>query len=170
MANQDWENDLDNNIAHVAKELVRGRINFLFGAGMSMQSGGIPGGELAFELIRRAFYQQHDKDALPCGLEMQIRQVAERYPLEAIASGAEAMFPFQETELSGMLEQVVFDDKEPQEHQGHTDMAALVQRLGSPKLLFTTNWDTLIEKALGEIATTITNRNFLKKDLVLCYS
>jgi len=165
MEKKDLEIDIDNNIAHIAKELIRGRVNFLFGAGMSIQSGGIPGTELAFKLITRSFYQQFSEDELPKDIEEQIRNAAGLYPLEAIAAGVEEHIPFQETELTSMLKQVVFCGKDPQIHQGHKDMAVLVERLNSPRLLFTTNWDNLIEMALGRIAVTVTNMNFMNIDL-----
>lgn len=111
---QDWEKDIDNNISHIAGELVRGRINFLFGAGMSIQSGGIPAKKLAFELILRSLYKfETDKERFNKELEKQIHDVASRYPLEAISSGIGKEFPFQTTDLTNILKQVVFAGNEP---------------------------------------------------------
>jgi hypothetical protein len=160
MSVQDWESKVDNDIGHIAEELARGRINFLFGAGMSIQSGSIPGAELAFKLILEGFFKSKSEDNLEDDLEKQIRSVASKYPLEAIASGVEPELPFQETQLSTILKQVVFKGKNPELHDGHKHMAAIMQRLGTVRLLFTTNWDTLLEEALGNSAVTITNKKF----------
>jgi hypothetical protein len=64
MSNQDWQDKVDNDIGHIAEELAQGRINFLFGAGMSIQSGSIPGAELAFQLILEGFFKHKNKDNL----------------------------------------------------------------------------------------------------------
>lgn len=86
--------------------------------------------------------------------------MASKYPLEAIASVAESEITFQETQLCNILKEVVFKGEKPELHDGHKHMATIMQRLGTVRLLFTTNWDTLLEEALGNIAVTITNKEF----------
>lgn len=50
---------------------------------------------------------------------------------------------------------IVFGGREPQCHNGHRQVASIVNRLGNIKLLFTTNWDSLLEKAFGDSAAPI---------------
>jgi len=160
MVLEDWPRAIDNNISQIAEELQHGRIGFLFGAGMSIKSGGIPGQKLAFELILRGLYRHEaDKDKLDETLKGKIDAAASRHPLEAIASGIEREFTFKGSDLTDILKKVVFEGKEPQPHEGHTYLASILSRLNHPKLLFTTNWDMLIEDAIGNRAVSITNNS-----------
>ncbi|MCJ7777659.1 MAG: SIR2 family protein [Sedimentisphaerales bacterium] len=165
MVLEDWPRAIDNNISQIAEELQHGRIGFLFGAGMSIQKKDIPsktedmpGHRLAFELILRGLYRHEaDKDKIDETLKKQIEDAAGRYPLEVIASGIESELPFRGSDLTQILKQAVFEGKEPQPHEGHTHLASIMSRLNIPRLLFTTNWDTLIEDALGDRSVTIIN-------------
>lgn len=170
MVPKDWEREVDNSVAHIAGELAHRRIGFLFGAGMSIQSGGISGRQVAFELILRSLYKHEaDKEEVDQAVKQNIDAVASKYPLEAIASGIQSEFPFQGTELNSILKEVVFRGEAPELHAGHTDLASIMALLNTPRLLFTTNWDTLIEDALEDRAVTITHNNFrsIFKDDVL---
>src|SRR5215217_5836517 len=89
----DWKVDWDNAIAQIAAQLLRGRAGFLFGAGMSIPSGGIPASKLAFQLIVKSLYQ-HEHGLLEPALEDQIKNVAQKFPLEAVAQGAVPSLPF----------------------------------------------------------------------------
>src|SRR5687767_11158087 len=110
----DWLEERDEQIAHIAEQLTRGRIGFLFGAGMSKPSGGLPGNELSYELVRQGFYK---KKTLPLDkeFELQLREVAGKFPLEAIAEGIVDRLPFQESELEEILEKTVFRDEHGKE-------------------------------------------------------
>jgi len=164
---QDWVSARDEQIAQIAGQLVRGRVCFLFGAGMSQPSKGLSGSELAFELLRRGLFKKYRLPLDP-DFERQLREVASRFPLEAIAEGVMHRLPFQESELEEILKTVVFrdaDQQKPARHVGHDLLAAIVARFG-PRTLFTTNWDLLLEEALGESGITITESNLRGIDRV----
>lgn len=125
---------------------------------MSIEGGGIPGQELAFQLILHSLYKHEaDKSKLDEALKQKIYAAARRHPLEAIASGIVPELPFRNSDLADILRSVVFADKKPEPREAHTHLASIMSRLNIPRLLFTTNWDTLIEDVLGDRAVTITN-------------
>jgi hypothetical protein len=150
----DWEEKIDNDLFQIAKELLRGRIGFLFGAGMSIPSGGLPGTALAKELLVQGLFPAQARKPDP-DLAQRLDGAAGRYPLEAIAAGVVRRLPFQEQGLVRLLNETVFGGKEPACHNGHRQVASIVNRLGNIRLLFTTNWDSLLEKAFGESAAPI---------------
>jgi hypothetical protein len=171
MKQQDWEYKVDNHISHIAENLILGRIGFLFGAGFSIPSGGIPGEELAYQLLLKGpFKYIDDKDPSTSNeyteeelKELEnIREVAQKYPLESLASGIVPNFPCHQVSLTNILKDVVFNGKEPECHNGHTHMSAIMNRIGLVRMLFTTNWDNLLELALGENSVPITNNNFME--------
>jgi len=175
MTKQDWEQKVDNHISHIVDNLILGRIGFLFGAGFSIPSGGIPGKELAYELLLKGpFKNIDDYDQSTSNeyteeeieeIKKNIKKAAEKYPLESLASGILKNFPFQHVSLTKLLKDVVFDEKKPQIHNGHNHMGAIINRIGLARMLFTTNWDNLLELALGDSSESITNSNFMDKDL-----
>ncbi len=159
---QDWETNRDTSISHIAKLLLAKRLGFLFGAGMSVGSGGIGGSELAFQLIWKSLYNQlhsplaKDEEAL-------LRATASKFPIEAIAAGALPALPFLTNDLEQLLRETVFQGKEPKAHAGHTALGALTTKL-KPRNLYTTNWDELLTAALGKSGTTITESSLRKLD------
>ena len=165
----DWIDveELENQIAHIAELLIQGRIGFLFGSGMSIPSGGIGGRELAFRLILKALYK-HLHDPLEPSFEEDLKDVAQKYPLEAIAEGIVPDLPWQEIGLVELLKKGIFGDDGPKLHDGHKSLAVLVKRFNL-KMLFTTNWDELLKEALGRSAEIITNENkkYLELDQIV---
>jgi hypothetical protein len=152
---EDWQRNIDKHIRQIAKEMLRGRIGFLFGAGMSIPSGGLPGSTLALELVKAG----HFSEPLDPSEEQQMQDAASRYPLEAIAAGVAPNLTFQEAGLVELLKKTAFGGKDPDIHPGHKDLAAILKRIGSVRMLFTTNWDLLLKKAIGESAEVITPTN-----------
>lgn len=162
----DWEEAIEDDLCKIASELVRGRIGFLFGSGMSIPGGGISGPQLAEELIVRGHFPRARR-ADDQHME-QVSEAANRYPLEAIASGVATELTFQDEGLRQLLKHVTFGGKDPETHDGHTQLATIVNRLGSLSMLFTTNWDGLLEQALGASAETISkDRQITTLDEVL---
>ena len=160
------DDDLQNNIAQITQELIEGRIGFLFGAGMSIPSGGIGGEELAYQLVWKALYRhEHEPNEI---FKEQLRAISKKYPLEAIAQGVVRKLPRENEQLIEILKQVVFEGKDPELHDGHKVMASLVNtRSLNLKMLFTTNWDNLLKDALGNNAEIITENNFTTLDKVV---
>lgn len=158
----DWNSDWDNDIAHIADQLLSNRAGFLFGAGMSIPSGGIPATELAFELVLGSLYKHASKPLNP-STEESLRKVAQKFPLEAVAQGAVASLPFSDDELEQLLRTVTFKGETPEIHSGHRLLASIVAKVRL-RLLFTTNWDNLLKDALGDSGAVITEQKFRDLD------
>ena len=154
----DWSRAIDSNIARIAEQLVTGRIGFLFGSGMSKLSGGISGEELASQLIEKGLFPEKDTSSDPV-FKAQVKRAASRYPLEAIAAGVLPNQTFQATGLTEILKQVTFPNESPVKHEGHVKLATMIEKLHTVRTIFTTNWDSLLEEAIGENAIEITPKN-----------
>ena len=138
---------IQNNIARIAKELLLGRIGFLFGSGMSIPSGGINGKDLAYRLVKDGLFPGIAGNVT---LESRLREVAGKYPLKAVASGVQINQTFQGAGLTRMLREVTFPNGPPEQHDGHRELAKMLARTRSIRMLFTTNWDSLLEEAIGQ--------------------
>lgn len=148
--------DVRNNIAHIASEIIRGNIGFLCGAGMSMgQSGGISGSELAFQLIKAAFFPTETEIKKNTDLYKQIQAVVGKYPLEAVAEACVEILPQKFTGVMQLIKSKILPvNAKP--HDGHKALAALSKAYNIQKI-FTTNYDSLIEKEFSEGAEQIFN-------------
>jgi len=151
----DLSNEISNNIVRIARELVNGRIGFLFGSGMSIPSGGIDGQQLAYQLIKKGYFPARD-DSTDSEFQEQLKRASSAYPLEAIAAGVAQKQTFQKTGLREILEEVTFPNKKPSKHKGHEKLATIIERLHTVRMLFTTNWDLLLEDSIGVNAIKIT--------------
>jgi hypothetical protein len=163
-AMHDWQVERDRSIIEIAKHLIKGRIGFLIGAGMSIPAGGLPGSELAFQLLCKAFFTKYQDDGTDAQkkLGVEIRRISNFFPLEAIAQGVIQKLTFRDTELEEILKNTVFAGKKPEIQQpGHRDLADLIAKLRL-ETIYTTNWDTLIEDALGQKCATITEKSLRK--------
>lgn len=160
----DWMEQRDNDIAQIATQLVTGRLGFLIGAGMSVPSGGIPGMALAKELLWRSLFA-HKHAPLEPDFEKQLGSVSSKYPLEAIAEACSKVLAFGEHELQLLLQEVVFPGGSHR-HAGHTALAVIVNRF-AVRTIYTTNWDTLLEDAIGTgVAQPITESDLRRLDKV----
>lgn len=155
---------IQDTIAKIADQVGKGRVGFLFGAGMSIPSGGLAGQTLAQQLVRKAFLA-HIRDELPPALNDAVRDIVAKYPMEAIADGAWPNLPYRTEELEDFLKGAVFPQP-PTINQGHLHLAQLAQRYNL-RLLFTTNWDGLLEEALGTNAVPVTENSLHKLDRAL---
>lgn len=148
------DQELSNNISQIADQLFYGRIGFLFGAGMSKLSGGIQGDDLAFKLIWQGLFK-HRHPPLDEKFEKELHSLAGKYPLEAIAEGVKDKFPYNSIDLVNLLKREVFGDEVPDINEGHKELSSIVKRFNI-NMLFTTNWDDLLERAIGDRAEPIT--------------
>jgi hypothetical protein len=154
----------DNEIAQIATQLVKGRLGLLIGAGMSVPSAGIPGSALSKKLVWKALFK-HKHVPLDPAFEEQLVSVSSKYPLEAIAEACSQVFAYGEHELQALLENVVFPDGSHR-HAGHTALASIVNRYAL-RTIYTTNWDTLLEDAIGTgVAESITESDLRRLDEV----
>jgi hypothetical protein len=145
---------VENNIARIAEQLLQGRMGFLFGSGMSIPSGSINGKELGYQLVKRGLFPAADAT-----FEGKLRLAGSKYPLEAIAAGVVPSQTFQETGLIDILKEVTFPNGRPTIHDGHIKLASMIEKLRTVRILFTTNWDSLLKDAIGESAIEITPKN-----------
>ena len=158
VSSQDWQADRDDAIAEIAGELLKGRVGFLVGAGMSQPSGSLSTNLLSETLLKYVYYRGLD-EPLDLNIATPISEVARKFPLEAIAQGIVPKLSFGDTGLQRLLSESVFGGRIPDPHKGHIALASLVTKLNI-KHLFTTNWDELLEKALGERGRVITEKDF----------
>lgn len=147
-------------IADIARELLNGRVGFLVGAGMSIPSGGMSGYNLIYDLILKSLLSElHDQ--VPSDVAKQLKEIAGKFPLEAVAEGVVPHLPFKQRALEEYLRNNVFGGKEPEPHDGHAAFASLLTRLRArTRTVFTTNWDSLLEDALGGFGKAITESTF----------
>lgn len=148
--------DVRNKIAHIADELVGGRVGFLFGSGMSAESNGLLGRDLGFNILKHAFARSAP-DPLPDEIQKKIEAVLCKYPLEAIAEAATKELP---TGFNGLREfiaqKIVPHDAKP--HDGHLALISLAQAYNIQRI-YTTNFDNLISNAFSAGGKTITESN-----------
>lgn len=161
----DTNAERDTHISQIASQLMKGRVGFLIGAGMSIPSGGLSGHQLAFQLVWKSLFQHHH-EPLPPDFKKELEEVAAKFPLEAVAEGAIPYLGFEQWDLQELLKESVFGNKTPAINDGHRALAAIVAKLRI-RMLFTTNWDELLKEALSESAETITERRFRELDKVL---
>jgi hypothetical protein len=136
-----------NDIARIAKELLLGRIGFLFGSGMSVPSGGVTGNDLAYRLMLDGLFPSRAGNP---ALESRLKGASGKYPLEALAAGVRIDQTFQNASLAKMLREASFPKGLPEQHEGHRQLAKIIARTRSVRMLFTTNWDSLLEEAIGQ--------------------
>jgi NAD-dependent SIR2 family protein deacetylase len=142
--------------ASIAEHLRKGDVRFLIGAGMSRDGGIDLGGGLAKRMLRRAALGPREVDNAHPTLD----KVATSYPFEAIAEylgkklGNEAFVKWLCEKKQGG-----FDNAKPKDP--HKYLYELWASLG-PKFLpmvFTTNFDALIEDEFGSDAMCVTSEN-----------
>lgn len=148
--------DISQRIAELARTLIEGRADFLFGAGMSAEAD-VPAGRAAALGLLRALFTDHV--SVP---DDELEKLLGLAPLEAIAEAVEYELANSRPSLAERISRILqLDGPQPPLSEAHADFAA-VARLGGPiwiRRIFTTNWDDLLEQALGESAQRVTERN-----------
>lgn len=140
----------------IAEYLAKGDVGFLCGAGMSRDSEIEIGCELAKRMLRRAVLGATEVDNEHPILD----RLASSYPFEAIADYLVQKLPNHV--IAKWLcdeRQGGFDKAEPKD--SHKFLYELWATLGRkfPSMVFTTNFDNLIEEKFGSDAICITNSN-----------
>lgn len=146
---------LDRAIEHIAKALSRGDAEFLFGAGMSAASGVPQGKALALELLDHFF---PSKATRPPKEELEI--LTTQYPFEALVQGVQVGLDDSRERLTEALKAVIKDDiRKPSEE--HRLFHQLCRWDGEQTVhrVFTTNFDTLIERQLDALAESVSEDN-----------
>jgi NAD-dependent SIR2 family protein deacetylase len=143
----------------IAECLAKSDVGFLIGAGVSRDSGIEIGCKLAKRMLRRAVLGGKEVDNEHPILD----NLASSYPFEAIAEYL--VQKISDHEIAGWLcdkKQGGFDKAKPKEvHKYLHELWALLGRK-FPAMVFTTNFDHLIEDEFGSDAICITSRNVTK--------
>lgn len=143
-------------LREIAASLTAGDLGILLGAGMSHGQVDLAA-IMAKRMLRRALLGngQEDNDSHDV-----IDREAERYPFEAIAALLREKHPYNSLEKwlakEGKLAAAKPGDAHRQLHELHN----LVPHC-FPRLLFTTNFDTLIEDEFADDARSITSKNLV---------
>ncbi len=133
-------------------------IDFLFGAGMSFTAK-LPDGARLATLLLRKFFPDID-DHAPSSDELAT--LADRYPFEAVIQAVEASPALGGTReaLSRFL-MAIYRDPNIELQDEHHGFSAVCNLGGTTRIrrVFTTNFDPLLEKALGNQAFPVTEKN-----------
>ena len=174
--------ELDTAMKRIAMALTERRADFLFGAGMSVQPpSSVPAGrELAVKLLEEYLPDGVD-DAKPedakcptCGTKtgtqprkFQLEGLATALPFECIAEAIENGPGRKRDDLTKYLRQLLLKP-EFEINQAHHEFLTVFSWDGRARLrrVFTTNFDPLIERALGGCAVRVTERNANEIDTI----
>jgi SIR2-like domain len=138
----------------IAGSFWRGEVGLLVGAGMSAESHVALGSTIARRMLRRAVLGEQQED-VPNPV---IDALAVQYPFEAIAEFLKEKVAYQD--IAGWLNAQggLADAKPSKAHCLLRDLYGLVPAR-FPKIIFTTNFDTLIEDAFESEAVCVTSVN-----------
>lgn len=144
----------------IAGSLARGEVGLLIGAGMAKDSNLPDTKTIQIRMMRRVLLGEDQEETKT---NPEINEYATKYPFEAIAHLLKPKLPYENLE-KWMKEKGGLTGQPPGE--AYQNLYALYHLLSHrfPKLIFTTNFDTLIEDAFpAGKAHTITSVNL--KDL-----
>lgn len=148
---------LDRAFDQIAKALVDGEAQFLFGAGMSASSDMPTGKDLLRELLKLFFPLSGKKVPTDKCREKLLSD----YPFEAIVEATENNLQGKRDDLTKFLsEQLIRPGYAPS--QAHHDFVSICYWGGELKLdrVFTVNFDDILERGIGEKRTrAITQKN-----------
>ena len=144
-------------IKRIADSLLRGdnSIQFLFGAGMSVESNAPTSRDVSMHLLSEFF--PDDFEQIPADRK---EELINEYPFEAYISAIEKTYNKRD-DLTKILNELITPSNLTI-HQGHIDLVGICDFSKPPLLnrIYTTNFDQLIEEAFGKArAKKITNRN-----------
>jgi hypothetical protein len=127
-------------IWQIAGEIRRKRVSFFFGAGMSCSApSNIPSGAtLGGRIVNELFPERVD--------EKTALNLADAFPLEILAESMEMYDIYKRSGLDRFLTKQI-DSAGSQTNAGHTALAGLAPYLTR---IYTTNFDQLIERELGD--------------------
>ena len=150
------ENKLAQAFDRIAQALVEQRAQFLFGAGMSRDSHLPLGSQLAMVLLRQYFPKTGAGKDLT---DERLTQLTAEYPFEAIVHAIEQKPGCKRDDLTRVLKQILLDPN-PEPNEAHHVFLSLLGARPRVRTIFTTNYDTLLEKTFGpDLGVAITEKN-----------
>ncbi|HYV28485.1 MAG TPA: SIR2 family protein [Candidatus Eisenbacteria bacterium] len=177
--------DLDRAMSRIAKAVSDRRVDFLFGAGMSAPKPScVPAGrELAERLLELYFPDgasatdpsKVGKAQCPtCGSNvdipartMRLQTLAAALPFESIVEAIENGPGKKRGDLTAYLRQILLKDRF-ELNQAHKEFNSVCYWDGQTRVrrVFTTNFDPLIEEALGAHGVRVTEKNAAEIDAI----
>lgn len=149
--------ELDQAFKRIIEALVDKKAQFLFGAGMS-QASDIPSGYKLLIKLLELFFPKTGENPPPL---KRLKELAREFPFEAIVEAVENSLGKKRDDLTKALKHILIEPKYPIS-KAHHDFLSICYWKGIPILnqVFTTNFDTLLEKTIGsERAISITEDN-----------
>jgi hypothetical protein len=148
---------IDHAFDEIATALLSGQAQFLFGAGMSLDSGLPLMRQLTVSLLEEFFAEPVRNGELT---KKRLAELATEFPAEAIVHAVEHKSGSRDrTGLTSSLKAIFLDPK-IKPNEGHKAFSSLLGTSPRLRSIFTTNYDTLIEEELGiELAETITDKD-----------
>lgn len=150
---------LDGYLGEIAEHLLSGDSEFLFGAGMSIDSGAPTGSQLSDHLIRK-FFTVLAED-MPD--DEEIAALTRDFPLEAVAEAVEGKLSNGRDDLTRILRELYLDESlTPSE--AYEEFAAISSWGGEPRIskVFTTNFDRLLVKSFAGRAVPVDEKGGLR--------
>jgi hypothetical protein len=150
---------IDQAFDRIAQAVMERRVDFLFGAGMSVDSGVPAGAQLAQKLLRLFF----PATGLTPPSDERLSELAREIPFEILVEAVEASRGRNRVDLTKDLTKILLDP-DYEISQAHRDLLGVCNFLGSPPVvyrIFTTNFDHLLDKAFGRLGARITQANTL---------
>jgi len=138
-------NELGQAFNSIAQALVDGRAQFLFGAGMSRESGLPIGSDLAIALLQQ-FFPKSGGGVAPSG--ERLKELATEFPFEAVVHAVEQKPGCKRDDLRTALKKLLVDPNS-KPNGAHDAFRGLLGARPRVKAIFTTNYDTLFEQSLG---------------------
>jgi len=148
---------LDRALEGIARSLRNRSAQFLFGAGMSCESG-IPAGSTLAEKLLEQFFPRSGTNP---PAKSRLSELASSFPFEALVEAVQNSLLTGRKELTEILAGLLLDTKF-RPAQAHRDFASILYEGGEPKLhsIFTTNFDFLLEDTIGRARSeTVTEDN-----------
>jgi hypothetical protein len=148
---------LDQAFSHIVEALRTQNAHFLFGAGMS-ESSKVPISTNLTKKLLEGFFPSFGENPPN---DNQLEEISKDYPLECVAWAVERMPGMGRPDLTTRLKSI-FIESELEPSSAHDDFESVCLWGGTPRfyIIFTTNFDMLLEKKLGDrLAATITEEN-----------
>jgi hypothetical protein len=148
---------VDQAFDRIAQAVTQKRVEFLFGAGMSIDSGVPAGPQLAQKLLRLFF---PETGASPPS-DNRLAEWAREIPFELLVEAVEASRGKNRADLTEDLTKLLIAP-DYDISDAHRHLLAVCNWLGSPPVvnrIFTTNFDRLLDKAFGRLGKRITQAN-----------
>jgi hypothetical protein len=148
--------EIARHISDIASHLLEGDAEFMIGAGMSVEAGA-PGGLKLAKVLIKAFFPNTEEDAPG---DDAIDELAQAFPLEAVAEAAEIRLLGGRDELASLLKSIYLDDSLAPT-TAHKLFHAIALWGGEPRLsrIFTTNFDSLLLQVMGHSAVAVNENN-----------